>query len=338
MNLITGASGFLGSRVVERLLAAGERHVRCFVRPGGRVDHIERLRAVYTNANVEIVTGNLTRPNDAAAAVKRVRTIYHLAAAMSGSPADMVLNTVVASKNVVEAVSHRKSVRIVLVSSFGVYDTARLPAGSRIDESTPLERHPERRDPYSYSKWRQEKVFADARMSAPFELITLRPGVVYGPGGVAMSSRVGINLFGLFCLFGRTNLLPLSYVDNCADAVVLAGRSAADGSVFNVNDDDLPTAWEYLRQYRKYVQRVPYVYVPYQVTMLLSHLVERYHAYSRGQLPAVFTPYKTASLWKSTRFDNARLKALGWTQGVGTRVGMERALTWHGRARRSGER
>ena len=60
----------------------------------------------------------------------------------------------------------------------------------------------------------------------------------------------------------------------------------------------------------------------------ISALVERYHTFSRGQLPAIFTPYKTATSWKGNRFDNAKLKGLGWRPLVSTEEGIRRAFEW----------
>jgi len=327
--LVTGSAGFLGSELVERLLVRGERDLRCFVRPGSRLERLDALRERFPDAEIEYYSGNLTSARDAAAALKGVRVVYHLAAAMAGSAADMFLNSVVTSKNLLEAVRKRKTVKVVLVSSFGVYGVSDLPAGTRVDENTPLESKPETRDVYSYSKWRQETLFHDYQREHGFPLVVLRPGVIYGPGSGSMSSRVGLNIFGLFFRFGRSNLLPLTYVTNCAEAIAVAGAHPdAVGNVYNVHDDDLPTAAEYLREYRRRVKGLPWVPVPYVATSTLSRMVEWYHGWSRGQLPAVLTPYKSDAMWKGNTFDNSKLKSLGWEPLVSTREGLDRSFTF----------
>ena len=53
--------------------------------------------------------------------------------------------------------------------------------------------------------------------------VIVRPGVVYGPGKVNISNRVGIGTFGIFLHLGGSNEIPLTYVDNCAEAIALAG-------------------------------------------------------------------------------------------------------------------
>jgi nucleoside-diphosphate-sugar epimerase len=249
---------------------------------------------------------------------------------MGGAPADIFLNTVVASKNLLEAVARApRPPKVVLVSSFGVYGFAALPRNAVVDEETPLEPHPERRVPYSHAKLRQERLFRDYQRKVGFPLVVLRPGAIYGPRGPVLSARVGLNLAGIFLALGGDNTLPLSYVDNCADAIALAAdRADAVGGTFNVHDDDLPTCDAYLAAYQKHVAKLRTVRIPYAAMLGLSALVERYHAWSKGQLPAVFTRYKTATTWKANRFDNGRLKGLGWRQRVATAEGMNRTFAW----------
>jgi nucleoside-diphosphate-sugar epimerase len=327
--LVTGATGFLGGSLVERLLAHGERNLRITVRPGSRRERVLAAAGKYPDAQIEFVDANLIAPKDAARAVDGVDVVYHLAASMRGAPADMFLNTVVASKYLLEAIGTRKPMRVVLVSSFSVYGVAELGRGAVVDEQTPLETHPEKRDLYGQVKTRQEALFSEYAAKNGFELVILRSGVIYGPGGNAFSSRVGLNLFGVFLHLGGRNLLPLSFVDNCADAIVLAGQAAeAAGQVYNVHDDDLPTCAEYLAAYRREVKAIRHVRVPYPVLALASRLLDRYHAWSKGQLPAIFTPYKSATTWGGNRFDNGKLKRLGWKQAISTAEGMQRTFAW----------
>jgi nucleoside-diphosphate-sugar epimerase len=323
--LVTGSNGFVGARVVERLLARGQ-NVRAFVRPGSDLTRLEALRD--PKRPFEIFRGSLASPEAAAEALSGVRVVYHLAAALRGTAADMFLGTVVTSKNLLEAAGRMKDPpRIVLVSSFSVYGVAKLPRGAVVDESTPVEDEPLARDLYALTKLRQERLFWEASEKYHLDLVVLRPGVIYGPTSGAFSARVGLQMPGVFLHLGRDNLLPLTYVDNCAEAIVQAGETAAAvGQIYNVVDDDLPTARDYLARYKREVAPLRSLSVPYPLLMLGSHLVERYHVHSKGQLPAIFTPYKTASNWKGNRFANDKLKALGWRPLVTTDEGIARTF------------
>lgn len=317
--LVTGANGFLGSALVERLLAHGARQIRCFVRPGSTAK-VDQLQDAHPEVDLEYVIGNLTSRRSADSAVEGIDVIYHLAAGLRGSPADLVMNTVITSRNLLDAAVAAGVKRIVLVSSFSVYRTSNLRRGAVMDENVPLERHPEWRDPYAYAKLRQEMLFHDYQRRYGFELAVLRPGTIYGPGGGEFSARVGLQLPGLFLHLGNSNLLPLTYVDNCAEAIVVAGGAplaSADES-YNVVDDDVPTSRSYLRQYKKSVRKLRSISVPYPLLMMLSRMCESYHRRSHGQLPAILTPYKSAYQWKGFCFTNQKLKGLGWQPIVST--------------------
>lgn len=322
--LVTGAGGFLGVHVVERLLTLGYTDIRCFLREQSKAEPLRNLSAAYPGAQVEMCFGNLRSKADCARATADVSLVFHLAAGLNGSPAELFADSVVASRNLLEALGGHDGfpapeTRVVLVSSFGVYGVAPLGRRARVDERTPLESHPELRDPYSQSKLRQEQLFWDCQREMGFELVVLRPGVIYGPGGGAFSNRVGLQIGPVFFHLGGSNLLPLSYVVNCAEAIVVAGtHSDSAGQAYNVHDDDLPTASRYLREYKKQVRRMRSVRLPYIMTRMLAWSLESYHRRSQGQLPAIITRYKAATAWGGNTFSNAKLRALGWRQKVAT--------------------
>jgi nucleoside-diphosphate-sugar epimerase len=324
--LITGSNGFLGKAVVASLLREGERDLRCMMRPGGNTAFVDVFRSRYPDSRIEPFVGNLTSPVDCSDALADVATVYHLAAAKGGAPADMFLNTVVASKNLLEALVQKDRVRVVHVSSLGVYGVDRIAKGDVVTERTAVDSHPEKRDVYSHAKIWQETLFWDYRRRFGFPMVVVRPGVVYGDEGVRLAVRVGVEAFGVFLELGANNRLPLTYVTNCADAIVLAGRKGGDGEVYNVSDDDLPTCREYLQRYKRDVARVRSVRIPYFALRQLARAIEWYAGFSEGQLPAVLTPYKVSAMWKRVRIDNTKIKSLGWRPAISTEEGIRRTF------------
>jgi nucleoside-diphosphate-sugar epimerase len=327
--LITGATGFIGRTVVQRLVDRGFRRVRCFSRPSSDVAQLRAVAGRHPGgAQVEIVTGNLLSREDCLAATRDVTVVFHLAAARGEkSIPDAYMNSVVTTRNLIEAALQQKSLRrFVSISSFTVYTNAKT-SGGVLDETSAVEAEPARRgDAYCFAKVKQDEIVAEygAKHGLPYVLV--RPGYVYGPGNEAITGRVGIGTFGLFLHLGGSNTIPFTYVDNCAEAIVLAGLTRGiDGQIFNVVDDDLPSSRSFLRQYKRNVRRFKSLYLPHAVSYGLCCLWENYSHWSEGQLPPTFNRRSWRAFWRKTRYTNAKLKQLlGWTPEVSTAEGMRR--------------
>jgi nucleoside-diphosphate-sugar epimerase len=276
-----------------------------------------------------VIKGNLLSRADCEAACKDVAVVFHLAAGIGEkSFPDAFVNSVVATRNLLEASLRSTCLRrFVLVSSFSVYTNRQ---GSRLlDESCPVEQHPELRgEAYCFAKVKQEQVVFEYGKSFGIPYVVVRPGIVYGAGNAEISGRIGIGTFGFFLHLGGSNTIPLTYVDNCAEAVVLAGLvKGVDGEVFNVVDDDLPSSRRFLRLYKKNVRPFNSVYLPHVVSYALSYMWEKYSGWSEGQLPPVFNRRRWDAYWKKTRYSNQKLKAkLAWTPKVTTAEGLRRYL------------
>ncbi len=324
--LVTGAGGFLGRRIVDSLLRLGVEHVRVHVRQAPPAGMIEGLQAKYPQATIEVAQANLLSRGGLEPLVQGVDCVVHAAAGMKGAAADMFANTVLTSRNLLEAAVAQKVRRIVLISSFSVYEAASLKKGQVLSETTPIEAVGVDRGAYGYAKTRQEHMFNEFQREHGFESVILRPGVIYGPGGGALSSRIGIRALGFFFALGGRALLPLTFVDNCADAVAKAALSAPAGSSFSVVDDELPTCRAYLKRYCREVESMRCIPIPFWAFRLGSKVLVWYNKRSKGQLPAVFTPYVVDSMYRPLRYSNAALKAIGWSQRISTANALEQSF------------
>ena len=327
--LVTGATGFIGLKVVEGLLNHGFLKVRALARSSGKVARLEAIAARYKRARVEVLRGNLLSQEDCISATKDVAVIFHLAAG-SGEKSfpDAYMNSVVTTRNLLEAsLRHTCPQRFVNISSFAVYANTRKPRWRLLDESSPVEKHPERRgDAYCFAKVKQDEIVIEYGKRFGIPYVIVRPGSVYGPGKEAITGRVGIGTFGVFLHLGGSNTIPFTYVDNCAEAIVLAGvKQGVDGEVFNVVDDDLPSSRQFLRLYKRHVRRFGSIYVPHAASYALCYLWEKYSHWSKGQLPPVFNRSRWYAEWKKTRYSNEKVKTrLGWTPKVSINEGLRR--------------
>jgi len=328
--LITGATGFIGSRVLESLLDRGFHNLRCVVRPSSDVARSKSLSERRRDgARVEVIKGNLLSREDCTAATKNVAVIFHLAAGRGEkSFPDAFMNSVVTTRNLLEAsVRHRCLRRFVNVSSFSVYSNRQKPHSGLLDESCPVEQHPELRgDAYSFAKIKQDEIVTQCCGQLGIPYVIVRPGYVIGPGNPGITGRVGISTFGVFMHLGGSNKIPFTYVDNCAEAIALAGlKKGIDGEVFNVVDDDLPSSRRFLRLYKRNVRRFNSIYIPHLLSYTGCYLWERYSTWSEGQLEPVFNRRLWHGYWKRTRYSNEKLKTrLGWMPKVPMVEGLRR--------------
>lgn len=326
--LVTGAGGFLGKQIARSLLMQGQNDLRLHFRNKAPAGFIESLVKEFPQAQIETAAANLLARGSFDAMLQGVDGVIHAAAGMKGAAADMFANTVMGSRNVFEACGKTGIQRITLISSFAVYKTDGMKPGDTLGEDTPIEPVGVDKGPYGYAKTRQEHMFMEFAAQYGFETVILRPGVIYGPGGGALSPRVGLKAMGLFASLGNGALLPLTYVENCADAVARAAVHAPSGSAFAVTDDNIPTCRQYLDGYLKNVQKMRVIPLSFGLFLWVSKKLVAYNKASKGQMPAVFTPYVVKSMYTPIRYSNEGLKRIGWTQRVPTADGLSRTYAW----------
>lgn len=329
--LVTGASGFIGGKVVEHLLSLGFRNLCCFTRSSAKEFKARTSTARSESApRVEVKRGNLLSREDCAEAVKDAKLIIHLAAGRGEkSYPDAFLNSVVTTRNLLDATVKEGCLkRFVNISSFAVYSNAKKTPRV-LDESSPIESNPEQRgEAYCYAKVRQDEIVTDYSKKYGIPYVIVRPGYVFGPGKKDISGRVGIDTFGFFIHLGGGNSIPFTYIDNCAEAIALAGIvKGVEGEVFNIIDDDLPSSRQFLRLYKRNVRHFKSIYLPHFLSYAFCYLWERYSSWSAEQMPPAFTRGKWYAHWKKTRYSNQKIKTmLGWKPAVPMAEGLKRYM------------
>ena len=303
--LISGAGGYLGRHVVDRLLAGGHE-VRAIIRP--------MSPAPAWNGKIEIFHADL-REHDLAQAFAGINVVVHAAAATSGSEDSQFATTVVATERFLDAMAKFPVKRLVHISSLVVYDWSR--ARHAIDETTPLHTNFYDMGGYTIAKSWQERLVTRRAAANSWDLTVMRPGFIWGPDR-ALIAGMGRHFSGGYVMFGPFTRLPLTHVVNCADSIVKAVENhAAVGKIFNVVDDDDVRVWRYVREYAKGTRErgVP-IPIPYFVGLglaKLAALTSRMLFGPGGKLPSLLTPRRFEAQFKPLRFSNRTLRdVLAW--------------------------
>lgn len=317
--LVTGASGFLGRSVV-RISADSGHNVTALIRP------LADASRLGWPDGVSVLRGDLRQPGEWCEKFD-AEVVIHLAAAPSGDLATQFAGTVQATENLFEHMNLKSIKRFVHISSFSVYDFSSLPINGMVDESTPMEPSPEARDFYTITKMAQERLVIESCKAAGTDFLIIRPGAIYGPGktwdyGTALS----INLYDL--IFSPNAIFRLTYVDNCAEAIVKAVSAPIEsGRIFNIVDDDLPTFKMFHDKCR--LAGAPTgrpVRVPWFLLSGLGRavrLLNRIAFGNRAKLPEILEYRRQQARWKPLRYANQLAKAeLDWFPKIGLEEGI----------------
>jgi predicted dehydrogenase/nucleoside-diphosphate-sugar epimerase len=309
--LVTGGTGFIGRVLVKRLVGAGWR-VRLLTHRELTMEEADRFEK-----EVEIFQGDVANPPDVARACAGVQQLYHLAAATKGNWLNHLDATVAGTQHVVEAALTAGVHRLIYVSTIGLLNATHYPDQGEIDESFPYEEHPEKRGSYAYAKLLAEKLVLEKAAQAPdLKVIILRPGLVYGPGKNPLSDvvqRVSRRL--RVSLKASKRVLPLVYVDNLVDALMLAGETEATG-IFNVVDQEIVSVKDFIRAYKGVTgERFVTFYLPRGWIRPVFGTLEKVLTMLQGQAPHMV--YKLRAASASARHSTARLEqTLGWRSAV----------------------
>ncbi|WP_282026764.1 NAD-dependent epimerase/dehydratase family protein [Limimaricola cinnabarinus] len=232
---VTGAAGFLGRAVVARARAQGHE-----------------LRAISRGAappewagdtGIEVVHADLRRESPP---LDGVSAVIHAAARMGGDDAAQAEGTVAPSARLLDHAAG-SGARLVLVSSISVLGPAGLAPFARVDEETPIEPRPERRDAYARAKIAQER---DARAIAARHgamLRIVRPGAIFGPGHL-WNAHMGVTLGPLALGPRHAGELPLCWLSHAAQILLLAATApqADPVELIHALDDDRPDRARFL--------------------------------------------------------------------------------------------
>lgn len=175
--LVTGAGGFVGSHLTERLLSLGA-NVKAFIRYTSH-EELRFLKPLKSNPRLDIVQGDIRDEHAVENAVKGSDVIFHLAALVGIPysyihPKETVETNTIGTMNILLAAKDRNVSKIVLTSTSETYGSAKYVP---IDENHPLQGQ----SPYSASKIAADKIGESFYKSYGMPIAIIRPFNVYGP-------------------------------------------------------------------------------------------------------------------------------------------------------------
>jgi nucleoside-diphosphate-sugar epimerase len=224
--LVTGAGGFIGSRVVDQLLS-DRMDVRCLVR---------RTPFRTPRSSRDVVVGDVRDPSVAAEATKRVDTVFHFAAAVHRRATEDEYRSinVEGTRNIARAAGANNVRHFVFASSTSVYGKG----GVSFKEESPC--RPD--NAYGQSKLMAEKAAADVAAETGMRLTILRLSTVYGEGEPGNVSRLikAVAKHGPLVLGKGANRKSMTYVDNVAALCSRLARwpGPSGVSILNVADPE----------------------------------------------------------------------------------------------------
>ncbi|MBN1922875.1 MAG: SDR family NAD(P)-dependent oxidoreductase [Anaerolineae bacterium] len=242
--LVTGAGGFIGSHLTERLAQEGA-NVRAFVRYNSRGDKgLLNLLPQKLHNCLHIIAGDLRDVEAVRQAVRGVDTIFHLGALIAIPysylhPREVIETNVMGTLNVLMAAREYGVRRVVHTSTSEVYGTAQhVP----INEAHPLQGQ----SPYSASKIGADKIVQSFHLSFGLPVTTLRPFNTYGPRQSARAVIPTIIVQALtqdkLHLGSLTPMRDFTFVaDTVAGFIKMAQADEAIGQEVNIGAGDCIT-------------------------------------------------------------------------------------------------
>lgn len=316
---ITGATGFIGSHLAQRLASRGNS-LRCLARQTSDLTVLNNLKAT-------IITADITDKDAIRMALEEVDVVYHCAALVGEwlSKEEVRSVNIRGTQNLLEASLDAKVKRFIHMSSLAVL-------GMRHHYNTPVDAPRQLTgDIYSDSKVESEKLVMDFYHKYGLPVVVVRPGFVFGPGDKRFLPRI-LNLLKerkfLFLGNGK-NIMNISYIDNVIDVLIQAGlKKEAIGQVYNITNKDKVTMRDFVFMICDIagLER-PRKSIPLPLAKFIASYLEMYSRLTKKNDPPLLTKARVKVAGFNLDFDISRtIEELGYDSRVSIRDGLEKTL------------
>ncbi|MDM8540086.1 NAD-dependent epimerase/dehydratase family protein [Desulfococcaceae bacterium HSG9] len=322
--LITGGGGFLGSAIVKRL-----------VKQGASVASFSRKKyAELTSLNVQQIQGDISDPDAVELAVRGKDLVFHVAAkpGIWGSYRDYYLPNVAGTQNVIAAcLKHGVSQLVYTSSPSVVFDGSDMQG---VDETAPYPRR-------FHSHYPQTKALAEqaviqaSLMQKKLKTVILRPHLIWGPGDNHLIPRIIAKASQLRQVGDGKNKVDTIYIDNAADAHILAAEklasnAALSGNIYFISQDEPVLLWEMINAILNAANLPPVQKtVSHRTAWMMGAFLESVYKLFKISKEPRMTRFVADELATSHWFDiSAARRDLGYFPQVNTQEGLEKLAVW----------
>jgi nucleoside-diphosphate-sugar epimerase len=324
INLVTGATGLLGSHIAEQLRARGHR-VRALVRPGSNTRFLQSIGA-------ELATGDITDRASLDPACAGVSIVYHAAARVGdwGPWPEFQRISIDGTQNVIEAAAATKVKRFLHVSSISVYGH-RDGKSLVLDETAPLGEKVHRWSYYTRAKIAAERLVWRAHEDGQIAATVVRPSWLYGPRDRASLGRIiaSIRSRKIKLLGKGDNRLNVVNASNAAEGMIIAANAEqAIGEAYNCSNDGVITQREYFDRIAAAIGEPPITRsVPYPVARTAALAFECVGHLFRLSKPPLVTRYSAWLIGRRCFFETKKIREqLGWSPTIPYEEGIPQAV------------
>ncbi len=320
--LVTGGGGFLGSAIAAALAARGDR-----VRSVSRNPH-PGLKAL----NVEHILGDITDAPALERACVGMDAVFHAAAKAPpwGDYRDYQRTNVLGTDNVIAACRKNGVPRLIHTSTPSVIFDGRDLQG--VDESVPYPARYTAHYPLTKARAEQAVIRAGA---GELKTIVLRPHEIWGPGDPHFVPRIIARARTLRCIGDGRNLVDTTYIDNAAQAHLLAAdalkaKPALSGRVYFISQGEPMPAWDMIDAILKAAGLGPVKgHIGHRPARAMGWIFEKVYGWLRLPGEPPMTRFVADALAKAHWFDiGAARRDLGYAPRVSTAEGLKRLEAW----------
>lgn len=320
--LITGATGFVGTHLVNANLAKGNS-VRAFVL------HNDSEVKNLLNKNVEIVYGDIRNYAEVKKAIRDdIDIVFHCAAFVSDWGKREVFEQVMinGTENVCRAASEVNVKRFVKISTNDVFG---LDESKVMDETFPLTPWNE---PYPDTKIIAEKIAWKYYNEKKLPVTMVYPCWIFGPGDKTFVPHLADAVLKREMVFMRKNAIVWpTYIENLIDLLMLiAGDERAVGNGYLIHDGESTTLEEFTNSLAKSINaKEVKLHIPYRLAYFVAIVMEFFGKLLKQKNRPLLTTYTVKNLGSRLRFSIDKAKSeLDWTPKISYRDGFAKTMSW----------